>query len=267
MSVALRSWREAKSGSRALDVERRLERAMVERRRLDPRVQIAVLVIMNLLATTPTPTALDVAGVFSAAAILIYCARAAAAVTWLAVYAGIWVGALLCSVSGDPFFASVGAMLMMIRKVYAIAMLATNLIVTVRTGELACALQRMRLPRLIVVALSVALRFFPTLAAEASAVMDAMKLRGVRLSLGNLIRHPLKMLEHFAVPLILRVSVVTDEISRAATVRGIDSRHRRSSLYVLRARAADWFFLLWFAAFAVVSVVLARDGFTFMGLF
>jgi energy-coupling factor transport system permease protein len=94
-----------------------------------------------------------------------------------------------------------------------------------------------------------------------------MKLRGVRLSLGNVVRHPLKMLEYFAVPLILRVSVVTDEIARAATVRGIDSKRRRTSLYVLRLGYTDWFFLLLLAALVAASVVLAYGNFTFMGLF
>jgi energy-coupling factor transport system permease protein len=240
---------------------------MAVRRCLDPRVQIAILVAMNLLATTPTPAALDAMAVLSAAAVLLYCGRAAAAAGWLAGYAVIWVITLLCSASADPFLVSVGALFMLLRKVYAIALLATNLVVTVRVGELACALQRIHIPRLVIIALSTALRFFPTLAAEASAVVDAMKLRGVRLSVGNLLRHPLKMIEYFAVPLILRVSVVTDEIARAATVRGIDSKHERSSLYALHAGAADWFFLLWFVALTVASAVLAFDNLTFMGLF
>jgi energy-coupling factor transport system permease protein len=267
MPVALRSWRRTGANVRAQDIERQIDRALTKRRSLDPRIQIAILVVGNLMATTPTPDALDVVGVLSAAAVLVYCGRARAAVKWLAGYASVWLAALLCSASTDPFFVSVGAMLMMMRKIYVIALFATNLIVTVRVGELACALQRMRIPRLLIIALSVALRFFPTLRAEASAVADAMKLRGIRLSLANAVRHPLKMIEYFAVPLILRISLVTDEISRAATVRGIDSTHARTSLYTLSIGAADWFFLLWFAILTVVSAVLARDNFTFMGLF
>jgi hypothetical protein len=51
----------------------------------------------------------------------------------------------------------------------------------------------------VIVALSVTLRFFRTLAAEASEVMGVMKLRGVCLSLGNAMRHPLRMIEYFTV--------------------------------------------------------------------
>ena len=267
MSVMLRSWREAKSGVLAWDIERQIERSMAVRRCLDPRVQLTILVLMNLMVTTPTPVALDVLGVVSAVAVLIYCRRTSNAIGWLVGYAVIWLAASLCAMSADPFFVSVGAILMMMHKMYVVAMLATNLIATVRVSELACALQCMHVPRLVIIALSVALRFFPTLAAEASAVVDAMKLRGIRLSLVNVIRHPLKMIEYFAVPLILRVSVVTDEISRAATVRGIDSKHRRTSLYVLHAGFVGWLFLLWFVVLTIISAVLTHDNLTFMGLF
>lgn len=267
MAVVLRSWRDARPEAQAQNIERQIEYDLAARRSLDPRSQIAILIATNLLATTPTLASLDIVGVLSAAAVLIYCERASSAAAWLIGYAAIWVAASLCSASADPFFASVGAMLLMMRKMYVIAMLATNLVVTVRVGELACALQRMHVPRLVIIALSVALRFFPTLAAEAGAVMDAMKLRGIRLSPSNVAKHPVKMIEYFAVPLILRVSVVTDEISRAATVRGIDSLHARTSLYDQSAHIADWAFPLWFAALTIVSAVLSRENLTFMGLF
>jgi energy-coupling factor transport system permease protein len=267
VSVALRSWRKTGSSLRAYDIEKRIERAMLERRSIDPRTQILILAAMNLMVTTPTPAILDIASVLLSAAVLAYSGRWASAFRWLVGYGVVWLAATLCSVSADPFFVSVGAMLMMLRKMYAVAMIATNLVVTVRVGELAHALQRMHIPRLVIVALSVALRFFPTLAAEASEVLGAMKLRGVRLSLGNIVRHPLRMLEYFAVPLILRVSVVTDEISRAATVRGIDSSHARTSLYALRIGVGDRLFLLGFAALFAASAVLARDNLTLMGIF
>ncbi|MDR2197450.1 MAG: energy-coupling factor transporter transmembrane protein EcfT [Coriobacteriales bacterium] len=267
MAVALRSWRRAGSQLRARDIERRLEQALAERRSVDPRIQLAILVMMNLMATTPTPAFLDIAGLVLAAALLAYGGRWVNALKWLVGYAALWLVAVLCSVSADPFLVSVGAMLMMMRKMYAIAMLATHLVLTVRVGELACALQRMHVPRLLIVALSVSLRFFPTLAAEASAVVGAMKLRGIRLSLHSVLQHPLRMIEYFAVPLMLRISVVTDEVSRAATVRGIDSRHSRTSLYALCIGRADCCFLLSFVALTIASAVCAYDSLTFMGLF
>ncbi len=267
MSAVLRSWREEARVARTEDAGRLIRRAVDGRRSLDPRIQMAILVMTNLLATTPTPIALDVAGVVSAAVIVAYGGRVGSAFKWLVGYALVCLAQALCLSSGDPLFGSVGAMLTLTRKMYVVAMLAVNMVATIRVGELACALQRMRVPRLVTIALSMVLRFFPTLAAESKAVANSMKLRGVRLSLGNMLRHPLKMIEYFAVPLILRISVVTDEISKAATVRGIDSSHERTSLYALKIGIAGWAFLVWFAGLSCASIVFAQDGFTFMGLF
>ncbi|MBE6473198.1 MAG: energy-coupling factor transporter transmembrane protein EcfT [Coriobacteriaceae bacterium] len=267
MSAVLRNWREEAAAVRADDVERYIERAVDGRRSVDPRIQMVILVMTNLLATTPTPLAIDVVGVLSAAAVVAYGGRFGSAFKWLVGYAIVCLAQTLCISSGDPLFGSVGGMLTLMRKLYVVAMLAANMVATIRVGELACALQRLKAPRLITIALSMVLRFFPTLAAEAKAVADSMKLRGVRLSVGNVVRHPLKMIEYFAVPLILRVSVVTDEISRAATVRGIDSSHARTSLYSLRIGFASWAFLAWFAGLSVASIAFAQDGYTFMGLF
>lgn len=265
--VALRDWRTTRSGLRAYDCERMLREEGSRSRMVDPRVQLGTLIVMNLLATTPTPDAVDALGVALGATVLLRCRRAAACVAWCVGYALLWSTSWLCSLSGDPVFVSVGAMLALMRKMYVIGMLAVNLVLTVRVGELACALQRMHVPRLAIVALSVALRFFPTLSVEAASVLDAMKMRGIRMTPLQIVRHPLATVERFAVPLMLRVSVVVDEMSRAATVRGIDSSHERSSLYELRIGRADRIFIVAVCAYAALSLLTARDGVTFMGLF
>lgn len=267
MAATIRTWRGGGAQGRADDIRRRLERALERRRTLDPRAQLGALALMNLTATTPTPAALDILCVLSAGAVCAWCGRWRAAGAWLAGYAVLWAAALLCAASADPLFSSAGGMLMMGRKMYAVAMLAVNLVSCARVGEVACALQRMHVPRLAIVALSVALRFFPTLAVETGAVLDAMKLRGICLSVRGVARHPLRTLEHIVVPLVLRASTTADEIARAATVRGIDSSRPRTSLYDLRMGAAGWFFLLWFAALTAASAALAGDGLTLMGLF
>lgn len=267
MPVTLRDWRETQSGLRAYDCERMLREEGSRSQMVDPRIQLGTLVVMNLLATTPTPDAVDALGVALGASVLLRCRRAAACVAWCAGYVLLWLAAWVCSLSADPFFASAGAMLALMRKMYVIGMLAVNLIMTVRVGELACALQRMHIPRPAIVALSVSLRFFPTLSVEAASVLDAMKMRGIRMTPLQIVRHPLATVEHFAVPLMLRVSVVVDEMSRAATVRGIDSSRERSSLYELRIGRADRIFIVVVCGYAVLSLLTARDGVTFMGLF
>ena len=52
-----------------------------------------------------------------------------------------------------------------------------------------------------------------------------------------------------------RLSIVADELSNAAVVRGMDSSRPRTSYYDLRLRAADVVFLALFAATAAVLLL------------
>jgi hypothetical protein len=75
------------------DTELRLERVIEERLFVDPRVQIAILVAMNLMATTLALAALGIAGAILEEAVLAFGWRWARALKWLVGYAAVWVGA------------------------------------------------------------------------------------------------------------------------------------------------------------------------------
>lgn len=66
------------------------------------------------------------------------------------------------------------------------------------------------------------MRFFPTLKEESSAVADAMRVRGLALSLKNLVSKPALMFESAVVPVMLRCAKIADELAAAAVARGID---------------------------------------------
>ena len=65
--------------------------------------------------------------------------------------------------------------------------------------------------------------------------------------------HPVQVMERVLVPVMNRLSIVADELSNAAVVRGMDSDKTRSSYYDLKLHATDWVFL---AAFAAVAAIL-----------
>ena len=109
------------------------------------------------------------------------------------------------------------------------------MIATTRVGEMASALQRAHVPRGGVVALCVALRFFPTMGKEFSSVAEAMKVRGgTALSPATVLGIPALTAENLMVPVMSRLAIVADELSNAAIVRGIDSAAARTSYYELR---------------------------------
>lgn len=225
-------------------------------RSLNPAAALAMLVLLNAAAFAPTQALTEVLAFVGCAAVYVWCGRARAVVGWALAYALLLVAAFALVAVPNAVAASFAAPVLMVRRVFCIGMFAANLIATTRVGEMAAALQALRLPRGAVVAVSIALRFFPTMRREVTAVLEAMRVRGVALTPASVARHPLRCLERVMVPLMSRLSIVADELGNAAMVRGVDAPERRTSYYALSMRVADVAFLAWFVLVALLVVLL-----------
>lgn len=228
-------------------------------RRLEPRVSLAILAMLNLIAFAPTRPWTEVAAVALCACVMLWCGRRSAMVRWVVAYAVLYAAGVAIASFPNEVTASFGAMVVTFRRVFCVGMFASNMIATTRVGEMAAALQRAHVPRGGVVACSVALRFFPTMGKEFVAVSEAMRIRGLALTPVSLLRHPGRAMENLMVPVMSRLAIVAEELSNAAIVRGIDSDERRTSYYELRVSPIDVVFLLLFAAVAT-SVMLVKRG-------
>ncbi|MZK37246.1 energy-coupling factor transporter transmembrane protein EcfT, partial [Eggerthella sp. BIOML-A5] len=174
-------------------------------------------------------------------------------------YAAVFGASMAVAAFPNEVTASFAAMIVVFRRVFCVGMFASNMIATTRVGEMASALQRAHVPRGGVVALCVALRFFPTMGKEFSSVAEAMKVRGMALSPATVLRHPALTAENLMVPVMSRLAIVADELSNAAIVRGIDSAAARTSYYELRFGPADALFAALFGA-VVACVALIKLG-------
>lgn len=228
-------------------------------RRLDPRVSLSILVLLNLIAFAPTNRLVEISAVVACAAVMGWCGRRAAMLRWLAAYAVIFAAGYAIVQFPNDVTASFAAMIITFRRVFCVGMFASNMIATTRVGEMASALQRIRVPRGMICGLCVALRFFPTMGKEFVSVVEAMKVRGFALTPASILRRPAATVENLLIPVMSRFAIVADELSNAAIVRGIDSDEPRTSYYDLRFSGIDAVFLLLFCAIAA-SVALAKTG-------
>lgn len=228
-------------------------------RRLDPRTSLAVLLMLNLIAFAPTKPWTEMAAVALCAAVMVWCGRSPAALRWLAAYAAVFGASMAVAAFPNEVTVSFAAMIVVLRRVFCVGMFASNMIATTRVGEMASALQRAHMPRGGVVALCVALRFFPTMGKEFASVAEAMKVRGMALSPASVLRHPALTAENLMVPVMSRLAIVADELSNAAIVRGIDSSAARTSYYELRFGWADVLFAVLYGA-VVACVALIKLG-------
>lgn len=127
----------------------------------------------------------------------------------------------------------------LIRLFLPIIFSAKILILPTAVSELMTAMYYFHVPRSFTISFAVAMRFFPTIHEEAGNIRDAMQMRGLELSARNILCHPLRCYENIMVPLIMRASTVSDELSAASVSRGIDNPAPRTSFWKLQITAVD----------------------------
>ena len=108
-----------------------------------------------------------------------------------------------------------------IRKLIPCFMLGAFLIRTTKVSAFLAAFSRLHLPKGFTIALSVTLRYFPTMAEEWNYIKDALALRGIAVSFTGFLRHPVKIMEYVYVPMLVSAAKISDEITQAAITRGI----------------------------------------------
>ena len=135
-----------------------------------------------------------------------------------------------------------------IRVMIPVVLFASTFIATTKVSELIAAMYSLKIPRSITITFAMVLRFFPTFSEEIHNIYDAMKLRGIALSLRNVLTRPLLILEAIAIPIVMRSASIAEELSASAVTRGIDNPAQRTSFIQLKFHAKDWVVLSIFAA-------------------
>ena len=148
-----------------------------------------------------------------------------------------------------------------VRKLIPCLLLGLLLIRTTKVSTFLAAISRLHLPKGFTIALSIALRYFPTMTEEWGFIKDAMSLRGISFSKVGLLMHPVKIMEYVYVPMLVSASKISDEITQAAITRGIDHVGRRSSLETVEFRIWDVVFIIvYIGIIALVVFALVRGG-------
>lgn len=108
-----------------------------------------------------------------------------------------------------------------------------------RISDFVTSLERMKIPKGIVITLAVIFRYLPTAKDELYYIRSTMKLRGINASFKNLLIHPVRTVEYAIVPMVLRCLTISDELSVSAMTRGLDLSSERTSFRNVRIRAQE----------------------------
>lgn len=110
---------------------------------------------------------------------------------------------------------------------------------TVQPDQLSQALIQMRVKFEFAFAMSMAMRYVPTLGQEAYAIMDAQRARGVELDKGNLVKR-IRNIIPIIVPLIIVSIRRALSIAESMESRGFGANENRTYMEMLRFKKRDW---------------------------
>lgn len=114
--------------------------------------------------------------------------------------------------------------------------LAYLLITQYNSSEVLSSLEKLHLPKIFVIALTVTLRYIPTFKKEFGIIRDAMYIRGVKFS----IKYPLRTFEYLLVPQLFRCLSLSAELTAAGLTKGINSPNKRVSYFDKKFNLVDY---------------------------
>lgn len=225
--------------------------------RLDPRTKILLLLFCVLSAMFSPSLQYEFGLVIVIGLLGASCGRGKYALKGILFYAlvylfTVWTMERMTGALRTMFIAFLG----LFHKVYPCGMLSGIVLSTTKVSEFLSAMNRIHVPKKLVIPLAVMLRYVPAIREDWRYIKDAMNMRDVSPSLKGLLTNPGMTIECIYVPLMMAASKAADELSIASVTRGIENPKPRTCLVQIRFRAADWGMIALFAAVFLVGVYL-----------
>ena len=196
-----------------------------EKKLLDPRTYL-FLCIASIIAVIVIRTETSLAFLFAACMVIqAMCGKAVRIPVYLGGYLFLlwlsWAGVQLLGDLSTFFIGSALSNIGILGRRAMIPLSFAFLIGEAPTGSLLAAFHVLHIPKSGGIAVAVILRFFPTLGEEYRCIRNAQKFRGIGVGLWNTLAHLPSTLEYILVPLIMRTTKISDELSASITVRGV----------------------------------------------
>lgn len=156
---------------------------------------------------------------------------------------------------GGIFVYLFGIVLITFHKLIPVFLMGMYFILTTSVSEFVAAMEKLHMPKEVIIPLSVIFRFFPTIFEESGAIVDAMKMSGLGLTLQNIFTRPLQMLEYLFIPLVMSIVKIGDELSAAVLTRSMDNPVQRTNICKIGFHAIDYTYILLGLVILVIGLV------------
>ena len=141
-------------------------------------------------------------------------------------------------------FSVIGIVAFIVQRIIPFMLLGTVIQKQKNISEITTALERMHLPKGIILSIAVMFRYFPSIKDDLFIIIDAMKLKGLYTSKRAALIHPIRTMEFVLVPMLFKSLKTAEELSCAVLVKGIENTGHKTSYFDVRLRAVDIVFLL-----------------------
>jgi len=225
---------------------------------LDPRTKLVLMLATNIPAFTSDKWYVLVLSVVMPLSLMLFSKKYKAVAIWSVIYS---VSLLVDIVLVDNIMGVLSIIALLTSGMFCRMMpgllMGYILLSTTTVSEFVASMERMHIPRQIIIPFSVMFRFFPTIKEEASAITDAMRMRGV--SFGKTRGGIISLIEYRMVPLFISCVKIGDELSSAALTRGLGSPVKRTNICRIGFHLVDIIYLL-IAIGTIILFVLGGGG-------
>ena len=171
-------------------------------------------------------------------------------------FAGLFVYYQFIFHSAIPLFHSavfsvIGVFSFIVQRIIPFMLLGAVIQKQKNISEITTALERMHLPKGIILSIAVMFRYFPSIKDDLFIIIDAMKLKGLYTSKRSAMLHPIRTMEFIIVPMLFKSLRTAEELSCAALVKGIENTGKKTSYFDVKLRPVDAVFSL--AAITVLT--------------
>lgn len=209
------------------------------------KVNPIVLIIINIIAPSMyiflSGKYLQIFLLVFASTLMLVMGRIKRVISLLAIWFAM-MGVYWLTIGNDKF-KFIGLFFIVLAQSVPCIALAAMLISKYNSAQLLSALETMHIPRVIVVAVTITLKYIPTFRREFGYITESMRLRGISFTW----KKPIKSFQYFIVPQLFRCAALAEEVTAAGIVKGIDAPMKRSSYYEEKIRVTDIMILLIFA--------------------
>ena len=141
-------------------------------------------------------------------------------------------------------FSVIGIVAFIVQRTIPFMLLGTVIQKQKNISEITMALDRMRLPRGVILSIAVMFRYFPAIKDDFFIIIDSMKLKGLYTSKCSALLHPIRTMEFVLVPMLFKSLKTAEELSCAALVKGIKNTGKKTSYFDVKLRPVDAVFSL-----------------------